>query len=98
MATSNYVQLKFEYYGTNYTRTYKLDNVSNAALSSVKDKVKAVNAIMNESEMNAYRQILAVNFVVDEFTPEQSLESQGYFKGIAEATIVTEQVTKIPLF
>ena len=98
MSSTNTVQLKFEYYGTDYTRTYKLDNVSNAALDSVKNKVKAVNATMNEDESNLYRQILAVNFVADEFTPGQSLESQGYFKGIAEATIIVEEVTKIPLF
>lgn len=93
---SNSVTLKFEYKNTDFTRTYKLDNVATSALASVKSAVNNINQNLSDpydSEMN--KQLSAV-FVAD--TYDNQPRGDGHLYRIAEATIVVEEVTKIPLF
>ena len=99
-ATNNSVSLKFAYHNTDFTRVYKLDNVPDSALDSVKSKVKAINASMSniDPEHTSVDVIeLSVNFVADEYD-KTTWNSTGHFKEISEATVVVEEVTKIPLF
>lgn len=44
MATKTSVTLTFGYENTDATRRYKFEDVSNAALSGIADKCKAINA------------------------------------------------------
>ena len=44
MATTNSITLTFGYDGTDFTRKYKFEDVEDEALSTVAEKVKAINA------------------------------------------------------
>ena len=94
---SNYVNLKFAYHGTDFTRTYKLENVQDEALTNVKQKVKAINTALAAEGFGGTKVELSSNFVADDYD-ETSTFGTGHMKEIAEATIVVEEVTKIPLF
>lgn len=103
---SNSIKLKFAYEGTDFTRTYQLDDVATEALPNVKTKVQAVNAKLAAAKANPaadfYNTKLMLSFVSDDFVNHPSSSdfptATGYFTAITEATIVQESVTKIPLF
>lgn len=94
---SNSITLKFAYVGTNFTRTYKLDNVATAALANVKSKVQSINADLASSSTPIRKRDLMANFVADEYSTT-GFTGEGHMNRIAEVTIVQEDVTKIPLF
>ena len=94
---SNSITLKFAYVNTNFTRTYKLDNVATAALADVKTKVQSINADLSSPSTPSLKKDLMVNFVADEYDLT-SFTGTGHMQAISEVTIVQEDVTKIPLF
>ena len=103
---SNSIKLKFAYQGTNFTRTYQLDDVATAALPNVKSKIQAINTKLASARANPasdfYNTKLMLSFVSDDYVNSGSSEAfpsaTGYFKEITEATIIQENITKIPLF
>ena len=95
---SNSISLKFAYNNTDFTRTYKLDNVPTSALSTAKSKIASINSILDGTITGQSHMIqcLRGNFVANEY--DNGLNSTGHMSKISEATIVQESVTKIPLF
>ena len=97
---ANSVKLKFAYTGTDFTRVYNLDDVADEALDDVKSKVIALNQKVaayidgtNPSDGDA--RVMRSVFVADSLGGNSGI---GYFEKISEATVVVEEVTKIPLF
>ena len=94
---SNYVTLKFAYANTDFTRSYKLSDVPDDALNTVKSKVQSINSILASSSSTVEKKQLKGNFVADTYSTNV-VYGDGHMSSISEATIVVEEVTKIPLF
>lgn len=94
---SNYITLKFAYHNTDFTRTYKLDNVQTAALPNVKQKIKDINTALATEGYGGTKVELSANFVANEYDATNTFGT-GHMQAIADATIVVEEITKIPLF
>ena len=94
---SNYITLKFAYHNTDFTRTYKLENVQTAALPNVKQKIQDINTVLATAGTGTKKVALSANFVADEYDATNTF-GNGHMQAIAEATIVQESVQKIPLF
>ena len=94
---SNSITLKFAYHNTDFTRTYKLENVQTAALPNVKQKIKDINTALAAEGYGGTKVELSANFVANEYDTTNTF-GNGHMQAIAEAVIVQEDVTKIPLF
>ena len=81
---SNSVSLTFGYKDTDFTRIYKLENVTNAALSSVKANIQAINASLTGGTAGG----LSTFFVSDD---------GDAFTGIVAAQIDSTTTTNIAL-
>lgn len=102
MSATNTVRLKFSYQGTDFTRQYDFEGVSNGALDNVKSRVLAFNASLASAvSSEAYtpdNYALMATFVADDFSPVDHKDSTGMVKEISEAKIIVTEETKIPLF
>ena len=94
---SNYITLKFAYHNTDFTRTYKLEDVQTAALPNVKQKIKDINTALATEGYGLTKVALSANFVANEYDATDTFGT-GHLQAIAEATIVQESIDKIPLF
>lgn len=80
--TTNSVYLTLGYTGTDFTRTYKIDNVESAALSTVKSKVLAYNANIPAADKKV--------FISDDYDDTDSENIIGEFNGIVAAKSVED--------
>lgn len=92
---ANSVTIKLGYTGTDFTREYKFTDVSASALSSVKTRILEINNVLTNTPESVSARKLTDNFVADSYVIGGT---SGKMKAIVDATIVTEQITKIPLF
>lgn len=86
MAVTNSVTLKMAYTGTDFTRSYKLDKVPNAALSSVKAKILAYNSNLPAADKKI--------FISDDYDAENNI---GELASITAASYETVDYTRINL-
>lgn len=95
----NTVKVKLAYENTDFTREYSFDGVADSYLASVKSGIANINnmvaAAKAESTEDTSWYGMRGLFVSDDFDPANNI---GYSKGIVEAKIITENITKIPLF
>lgn len=89
MSISNSVTLTMAYTGTDFTRKYKLDKVSDEALSTVKAKVMAYNAAIPSQD----KQI----FISDDYDNSDPEEVIGELASITAAQYETVEYTRINL-
>lgn len=88
MSTINSVTLTTSYNGTDFTRKYKLDDLTTGSLSGIKDKILAVNGSLAGGTDGG----LADFFVSDDFDG-----TNGKLKAISAATIESITETEINL-
>lgn len=89
MSVSNSVTLTMAYTGTDFTRKYKLDNVSDSALSTVKAKVLAYNANLPAAD----KQI----FISDDYDASDPEDIIGSLASITAAQYESVEYTRINL-
>ena len=95
----NTVKVKLAYENTDFTREYSFDNVADSFLDSVKSGVATINNMVAAAKSESTEDVswygMRGLFVSDDFDPANNI---GYSKGIVEAKIIVQEVTKIPLF
>ena len=91
--TRNSVTLTLGYSNTEFTRKWKLDGLSAAALPNVKSKILAVNASIAGGTDDG----LADFFRSDDFDDSDPNNIIGKFTGIVAAQAESTEVENIPL-
>ena len=89
MAATNSVILTFGYTGTEFTRNYKIADVSNEDLETVKAKIRAYNADIPAADKKV--------FISDDYDDSDSENIIGEFNGIVAAQVDMVNETVIPL-
>lgn len=89
MSTTNSITLTMAYTGTEFNRKYKLDNVSDEALSTVKAKVLAYNQNLPAAD----KQI----FIADDYDNSDPENVVGELASISAAYYETTEYTRINL-
>ena len=89
MATTNSVTLTFGYTGTDFTRTFKIADVDDSALPSVKTKILAYNAAIPAADKKV--------FISDDYDASDPEDIIGEFAGIVAAKYTVDSVTNINL-
>jgi|GEM_PF-1346779 len=88
MASEGYsIELTFGYSNTDFSRTYKIDDVDVTALSTAKAKIRAYNANIPAADKKI--------FISDDYDASDSENIVGEFTGITAAKIIRVIETKI---
>ena len=77
---ANSATFTFGYSNTDFTRTFKIENISASSLSGIKAGVKAINASLSGATDGG----LSSFFVADDFDATNNI---GFFTGITDAVI-----------
>lgn len=84
------LELTFAYTGTDFQRTYKIDEVDESALETIKSKILAINASLKAGTDDG----LAEFFISDDFDDSDPNNVIGKFRAIVDAELkITESET-----
>ena len=89
MSVSNSITLTMAYSGTDFTRKYKLDDVSNDALQNVKANVMNYNASLPAADKDI--------FISDDYDASDPQNVIGQLASITAASYETVEYTRINL-
>lgn len=87
---ANSATLTFGYTGTDFTRKYTFDDLTDEACENLKANVLGLNASLEAGTAGG----LSAFFISDDF---DATEGIGYFNAVTEAQYKSETVTDIPL-
>lgn len=87
---SNRIKMTLGYEGTKFTRDVTISSVDDDQLSSVKTRIKALNASVSGGTDGG----LTNFFLSDDYDSDEGI---GTFKGIQHATIISKTVENINL-
>lgn len=85
--TSNSLEITLAYSNTEYTRTYKIPDVSDEAIPSIKSKITAYNANIPAADKKV--------FISDDYDASDPDAIIGELSRVASARLVTVTETKI---
>ena len=87
---ANSATLTFSFTGTNFTRKYKFDGLTQAQCEGLKANVKAINASLEAGTAGG----LSAFFISDDF---DATTGTGYFSSITAAQYEASTLTEIDL-
>lgn len=87
---ANSATLTFSFTGTDFTRKYKFDDLTQAQCEALKTNVKAINASLTAGTAGG----LSAFFISDDFDATQGI---GYFEAISAAQYEASTITEIDL-
>lgn len=87
--TTYSLQLDMEYTSTDFTRSYRMSGISQAAISNANSKITAINASLEAGTAGS----LSSTFISDDF---DSTEGVGYLKKVNRSVITSVTETDLP--
>lgn len=87
--TTYTLQIDLEYTDTDYSRSYRMSGISQAAINSANDNIEAINSSLEAGTAGS----LSSTFISDDFDDSSGT---GYLKKINRSVITTTTETDLP--